>query len=186
VVETTDAVVVRVRRVKCRECNDTHVCLPQFLIPRRVFTAALIEAQVSAYVSTLRSLRQIASTGWEGDPPYQRLWGWVQRLGAQAGKALEHMQSILTSLDPGGELVSCLPSVPTPEGLAAWKTRTAHTRQRFLGAWRVLVTISRLAVVAAARQGVGPQAAGEYIAWANWVLGRERGPTLLSSHSAFA
>jgi hypothetical protein len=163
------------------------VCLPHFLAPRRIFTLAAIETQVAAYASTEQSLRRVAlaAAGGVGEPAYQRLWGWVQRVGAQAGGALEHLQAVLTGLDPSGDLVLSLPAYGTPTALAERKTRTPHTRQRFLDAWRLLVAITRLAVVAGVRQVAGPQAAGEYIAWANWVLGRERGPCLLSSHSAF-
>lgn len=176
------------RRVKCTACGGTHVCLPHFLAPGRIFTLAAIETQVTSYVSTEQSLRRVAhsAAGGEGEPAYQRLWGWVQRVGEQAGPRLEHLQAVLTGLDPSGELSLSLPVYAVPNELADRKTRTPHTRQRFLDAWRLLVAVTRLAVVAAARQVNGPQAGGEYIAWANWVLARERGPCLLSSHTAFA
>lgn len=188
VVDEAAAVVLRVRRVKCSACGSTHICLPHFLASKRLFTLAAIETQVTAYVATEQSLRRVAhaAAGGEGEPAYQRLWGWVQRIGAQAGETLEYLQAILAGLDPSGELVLSVPTDALPTGRADRKTRTTHTRQRFLAAWRVLVTVTRLAAVAAVRQVSGPQSGGEYMAWANWVLGRERGPGLLSSHSAFA
>jgi hypothetical protein len=186
VVAAEEAVELPVRRVKCSACGQTHVCLPHFLVPRRIFALPVIEAQVGTYLFTQRSLRQVAADGFGGEPPYQRLWGWVQRLGALAGKVLEHLQAVLTSLDPSGELSLSLPVIALPTALADRKTRTSQTRQRFLDAWRVLTTTTRLAAVAAARQIRGPQASGEYLAWAGWVLAKERGPSPLSSHTAFA
>jgi len=180
VVEVVVAVALRVRRVKCSACGDTHVCLPHFLAPRRIFTLAAIEQQVVAYVSTPQSLRRVAAAV-TGEPAYQRLWGWVQRMGRQAAGSLGGLQSVLTGLDPSGDLASALPPNRLPEALADWKTRTPHTKQRFLGAWRVLVAITQLAAVAATHQVTGPQADGEYIAWANWVLSGEGCPDLLSS-----
>gem|GEM_PF-6052253 len=182
------AVDLRVRRVKCSACGGTHVCLPHFLAPGRIFTLAAIEAQVTTYISTDQSLRRVAldAAGGEGEPAYQRLWGWGQRMGKQAGPVLEQLQAVRAGLDLSGELVAALPAYLVPADLANRKTRTPHTRQRFLDAWRLLVEVTRLAAVATVHQVTGPQAAGEYIAWANWVLGRERGPCLLTSHSAFA
>jgi hypothetical protein len=186
VAEAEEAVLLPVRRVKCSACGQTHVCLPHFLVPRRIFALPSIEAQVGTYLFTERSLRQVAASGSVGEPPYQRLWGWVQRLGALAGKVLEHLQAVLASLDLGGELSLSLPVIAPPTVLADRKTRTTHTRQRFLDAWRVLTTTARLAAVAAARQIQGPQGPGEYLVWAGWVLAKVQGPSPLSSHSAFA
>ena len=188
VVEVLMAVPLRVRRVKCSACGGTHVCLPHFLAPGRIFTLAAIEAQVTTYVSTDQSLRRVAlgAADGVGEPAYQRLWGWVQQVGEQAVPALEQLQAVRTGLDVSGELVSALPAYLVPADLANRKTRTPHTRQRFLDAWRLLVEVTRLAAVASVHQVIGPQRTGEYIAWANWVLGRGRSPCLLSSHSAFS
>jgi len=179
VVEVLEAVALRLRRVKCTACGHTHVCVPHFLAPRRIFTSAAIEQQMVDYLSTPQSLRQVA-TAATGEPAYQRLWGWVQRLGQQAAGSLEGLQSVLTGLDLSGNLASALPATPVPEALADRKTRTPHTRQRFMDAWRLFVAITRLATVVAAHHVAGPQAGGEYIAWANWVLSGEGFPDLLS------
>ncbi len=65
------AVALRVRRVKCSACGSTHVCLPHFLAPGRIFTLAVIETQVAAYVSIDQSLRRVesAAAGGQGEPP---------------------------------------------------------------------------------------------------------------------
>lgn len=186
VVEVVVAAALRVRRVKCSACRGTHICLPHFLAPRRIFTLAAIESQVVAYVTTEQSLRQVArmATDGVGEPAYQRLWGWVQRVGVQAGGVLEHLQAVQAELDPSGNLAAMLPVYPVPTERADRKTLTAHTRQRFLAAWRLLVGVTRLAAVAEACRVAGPENDGEYIAWANWVLSREQAHLVLS-HSGF-
>lgn len=126
----TERIRIPVFRLRCPGCGVTVTVLPDLLLPRLRYSAAIVEEAITAFLTRSDSYRQIAvrlsGLSLPEDvsatdalltcptkPSYQRIHAWVQHLAARAGRLTQGLVSWLLRLRPGSLLTHLLAS-PVP------------------------------------------------------------------------
>ena len=106
----TEAIVLKIQRIRCQACGRTHALLPDFLHPYRHFSLALLQRVMMLYLfAGLGFERLIEYLPWDGPAP-STLREWVGAFAWGAGYLLfDFLRRYVMALAPEVELTDPAP-----------------------------------------------------------------------------
>lgn len=90
---------IRIPRIRCKACGRTFGVLPNFLVPRRQYSAGLIQWVLALRHQMGLSRRQIAAC-FQGVPALSTCLAWLRAFGAKAHLWLSALLTALARTDP--------------------------------------------------------------------------------------